>query len=125
MDSHEDARLEAHRAIARETHISTQRAYAFGGLGAVLVVALLMLFAWWSGHLTSPVPYVLSIMLFFVTLFFAKRAIDTHLFKLASRLDAYCQSNNIEFNVMIHYFADRDYTMLTALLDRRAQKSSS
>lgn len=118
---HEEPRLEAHRAIARELHLSAQRAYTFGGGSALLAVGALLLLAIWMGQATTPLPYVASVMVFFVTLFFARRAIHAHLDRLVARLQGYCQSNDIEFDALIRYFAARDYTMLEALLARAAQ----
>lgn len=117
----EDPHLDAHRAIARELHLSAQRAYTLGGGSALMAVGALLLVAIWLGQATSPLPYVASVMVFFVTLFFARRTIHAHLDRLVARLHGYCQSNDIEFGALIRYFAARDYTMLEALLTRDAQ----
>ncbi len=114
-ESESQSVFEAHRAIAREFHLSAQRAYTLGGGSAlggflgVIAVGVVM------GQATEPLPYVAAVMVGLVVLYFAKRLIDAHIYRLEWRLKAYCERNDIEFGGLIRYFASRDYNMLMAL----------
>lgn len=117
--------LDAHRALARELHLSAQRAYTLGGLSALCGFGGVIVLGFFMGQATQALPYVAAVMVGLVTLYFAKRLIDAHIRRLRDRLMLYCESNDIEFDALIEYFASRDYTMIQALRPRPSSGMSA
>lgn len=112
---------EAHRAIAREMHMSYQRVYSVGGLVVMaLAAAMTVTLALIMGPLKL-LPWVAGVTTFLSGLLGLRTLVRQQRARLLGRAVAYAEVNHLPLDAWRDFWAARDeYPYFVALLDDRA-----